>query len=278
MGLIFDENTLAFYESWRRSSQGRTIDRSLENLLGTMLEPRANDRVLDIGCGIGDHLLILNKLGLDISGADASPYMVQKAKDRLGHRCTVKLGTTDDLPFDDNEVDYATLINTLEFLDNPLMALREAGRVANKKVFIGVWNSLSWNGLLKKIHGFFGDPLFSQARLYNLWQLKSLLRLAYGPAPISWQCIKMLPAFGEEASPRKSGMLGWKHSPFGFFLGLSATLVYRVKTDNLPLKMRLKTARQSPVALRPLRRTHISNGQATNEKKPMFMKHWQKTG
>lgn len=255
MGLIFDENTLAFYESWRRSSQGRAIDRSLEHLLYTMLDPRANERVLDIGCGTGDHLLMLNRLGLDISGADASPYMVQKAQNRLGHRCTVKIGTTDDLPFDDNELDYATLINTLEFLDNPLIALREAGRVANKKVFIGVWNSLSWNGLLKKIHGFFGDPLFSQAKLYNLWQLKSLLRLAYGPAPITWQCIKIQPSITAQKSSHKSGILTGRHSPFGFFLGLSATLVYRVKTDNLPLKVRLKTAGQPPVALRPLRST-----------------------
>ncbi|MDZ7697965.1 MAG: class I SAM-dependent methyltransferase [Deltaproteobacteria bacterium] len=255
MGLIFDENTLSFYDSWRRSSQNRAIERSLEHMLKSMLAPRSGERVLDIGCGTGNHLLILNKMGLDISGTDASPFMVQKARERLGHRCTVKLGTTDDLPFDDNEFDYATLINTLEFLDNPLLALREAGRVTNKKVFIGVWNSLSWNGLLKKIHGFFGDPLFSQARLYNLWQVKSLLRLAYGPAPISWQCVQIRPSFSEETPPPENGMMNRNHSPLGFFLGLSATLVYRVKTDNLPLKVRLKTAGRSPVVLRPLRRT-----------------------
>jgi len=260
MGLIFDENTLSFYESWRRSYQNRVIERSLENMLTLMLAPRPGERVLDIGCGTGNHLLILNKIGLDITGTDASPFMVQKARERLGHRCRVKTGNTADLPFDDNEFDYATLINTLEFLDNPLLALREAGRVANKKVFIGVLNSLSWNGLLKKIHGFFGDPLFSQTRLYNLWQLKSLLRLAYGPAPISWQCIKVLPSFTEDAYQSKSGIPGRKHSPFGFFLGLSATLIYRVKTDNLPLKIRLKTAGRSPVVLRPLRRTRQSNG------------------
>jgi len=242
MGLIFDENSAGFYESWCRSSQSRAIERSMEQLVLSLIDPGPGERVLDIGCGTGNHLIMFNKLGLNVSGVDASPHMVREAKSRLGHRATIKVGMAEDLPFDDNEFDLAVLVNTLEFLDKPLLALREAGRVANRKVFIGVFNSLSWNGILKRIQGYFGDPLFGQATFYNLWQIKSLLRLAYGNVPISWQCIEIIPSFVEESIPLGKEFFGRKHSPFGFFLGLAATMVYRVKTSNLPLKVKLKAA------------------------------------
>ena len=255
MGLIFDQNTLGFYDSWRRSHQSRTIDKSTEPLLMSLLDPQPGERVLDIGCGTGNHLIMFSKMGLDVSGVDASPQMLAKARARLGNKSNFKLGTAEDLPFHDNEFDLAVLINTLEFLDNPLSALREAGRVAKKKIFIGVLNSFSWNGFLKTIQGYFGDPLFGQARLYNLWQLKSLLKLAYGTIPISWQCVRIVPSFMEDTFSAKSDAKSFKHSPFGFFLGLSATLVYHFKTDNLPLKVRLKTAGHSLMRIETLQET-----------------------
>jgi ubiquinone/menaquinone biosynthesis C-methylase UbiE len=266
MKLIFDKNSAGFYESWRRSSQSRAIERSMEQLVLSLLDPEPGERVLDIGCGTGNHLLMFNKLGLNVSGVDASSYMVEEAKSRLGHRSAVKVGIAEDLPFDDNEFDVAVFINTLEFLDNPLLALREAGRVAGRKVFIGVLNSLSWNGILKRIQGYFGDPLFGQATFYNLWQIKSLFRLAYGNVPISWECIKIIPSFIEEMIPFGRGFSGRKHSPFGFFLGLAATLVYRIKTDNLPLKVRFKTAGQSLISARTLEELNRSKGVQRDER------------
>ncbi|MCF8143790.1 MAG: class I SAM-dependent methyltransferase [Deltaproteobacteria bacterium] len=252
MKLIFDRNSARFYEAWRRSSQNRTIERSMESLVLSVLDPVPGERLLDIGCGNGTHLLMFNKLGLDVTGVDASVDMVEEARSRLGHRSVIKMGMAEDLPFDDNEFDLAVLIHTLEFLDNPLPALREAGRVARRKVFIGVLNSLSCNGILKKFQGYFGDPLFGQATFYNLWQIKSLLQLAYGDVPISWESIRIVPSFVEEMVPFGKEIAAGRHSPFGFFLGLAATMVYRVHTDNLPLKVRLKTARQSLFPARSL--------------------------
>jgi len=252
MSLIFDRNSARFYESWRQSSQSRAIERSLGPLVQSVLDPLPGERLLDIGCGDGTHLLMFNRLGLDVTGVDASVDMVEVTRSRLGPRSAVRVGMAEELPFDDNEFDLAALIHTLEFLDTPLLALREAGRVARRKVFIGVFNSLSCTGILKRIQGFFGDPLFGQAAFYNLWQIKSLLQLAYGNIPISWECIRVIPSFLQEMVPYGREVLGHRHSPFGFFLGLSATLVYRVQTDQMPLKLRLKTAGQSLFLARPL--------------------------
>jgi SAM-dependent methyltransferase len=224
----------------------------MTSVIQSVLDPIPGERLLDIGCGDGSHLLMFNKLGLNVTGVDASVDMVEETRSRLGARSAVKVGMAEDLPFDDNEFDLAVLIHTLEFLDNPLAALREAGRVARRKVFIGVLNSISWNGVLKRFQGYFGDPLFGQATLYNLWQIKSLLRLAYGDVPVLWESIRIIPSFVKEMIPFGKEIMGGRHSPFGFFLGISATMVYRVHTDNLPLKVRLKTAGQSLFPSRPL--------------------------
>jgi len=261
MGFVFDRNMARIYDAWSRSSQGRAIDRSIEQLILSLLDPGLGERVLDIGCGSGNHLLILNKMGLDVSGVDASPEMIELAKERLGHRCTLKTGVAEDLPFEDNEFDFAVLINTVEFLDNPVEALREAGRVANKKVFVGVINSLSWNGLLRRIEGYLGNPLFGGAKFYNLWQLKSLLKAAYGPVPISWGCIKLRPSFVEEMRPFGRPLWDWKESPFGFFLGVSATMAYRIKADKIPLKIRLKEATQPLMTVKTFSQMAAHQGQ-----------------
>lgn len=260
MGLIFDKNVAGLYKSWYHSPQGRKIDGSIEQLIVSLLDPTAGERVLDIGCGTGNHLLYFSRMGLDVSGVDASSYMIDKAKKRLGHRCTLKIGRAENLPFDDNEFDLAVFINTIEFLDDPLQALREAGRVAKRKVFVGVLNSLSLSGLMKSIQGYFGDPLFSRTRCYNLWQVKSLLRMAYGNAPVSWGCIDIWPSFIEETGTFGMHFRDIGHLPFGSFLGISATMIYKIMTDNLPLKDRLKKASQSLVGARTLEDLNRNRG------------------
>ena len=260
MGLIFDEHIAGIYESWYHSPHGRAIDRSIERLVVSLLDPRPGERVLDVGCGAGNHLITFNRLGLDISGLDASPHMIAKARERLGRRCTLKVGMAQDLPFEDNEFDIVVMINTLEFLDDPLQALREAGRVAYKKVFIGVINSLSWHGLVKRIQGYFGDPLFGQCRFYNVWQLKFLLRAAVGRTPVSWACTRIRPSFMEDMRPFGREAWEWNRSPFGSFLGISASMTYRVRADGLPLKIRLKKPGQTLVGANTLSRLNRAEG------------------
>jgi SAM-dependent methyltransferase len=151
----------------------------------------------------------------------------------------------EDLPFDDNEFDLAVLINTLEFLDDPLQALREAGRVANRKVFIGVMNSLSLGYLSAKLQGIFRESFFSHIRFYNLWELKSYVQMAYGHVPVVWGCSQFFPYFEGITGGLKSNLWNPKFCPFGSFLGLTATILYWVRTDKIPLKLRVKGARES---------------------------------
>jgi ubiquinone/menaquinone biosynthesis C-methylase UbiE len=267
MGLVFDKKIADSYDSWRHSTEGRAQDRSVEEILIALLDPKPGERILDIGCGFGNHLLILNRLGLDVSGIDASPYMIGRARERLGEKCTLKTATAEDLPFDDNEFDLAILINTLEFLDDPLEALREAGRVTSRKVFVGVLNSLSWHGLVKRIHGYFGDPVFRRARLYHLWEVKFLLQEAYGNVPIAWQCNRIRSSLGEKLESINKNLRSPSYGPFGSFLGVSAPLLYRLKTDSVPLKINLRRASEPLIGGKTFEDFHLSkkdDGSHTN--------------
>ena len=273
MGHIFDITSAKLFQSWYKSSHGEAMDAVINGSILALLNPQRGERVLDIGCGEGNHLLYLGSLGLDINGIDASPYMISRARERLGDRCTLKTGMAEDLPFDDNEFDLAVFINTLEFLDDPLQALREAGRVAKRKVFIAAMNSLSWNYLRRKSAGLFYKSIFKHVRFYNIWELKTYVQNAYGDVPIAWRC-----------APGRSSVLGrmdkllierWniQHCPVGSFLGLSATILYRQMTEQHPLKVSLKKAGQTIARgvtmknVNPVKRNHGDEGSLSVRKK-----------
>ena len=269
MGLIFDIHSAKRYESWYQSPQGKAMDKSVEASIIALLNPKPGERVLDIGCGGGNNLLFFSKLGLGINGVDASPYMIGKAKERLGHRCTLRSGKAEDLPFDDNEFDIAVLINTLEFLNDPLKALREAGRVARNKVFIGVMNSLSWFCLCSKLQSLFQGSLFSHVRFYNLWELKSYVLTAYGHVPVDWNCAQIWPSFIGKIGGFLPDRWSLKHCPVGSFLGMAATIRYNVKTDNLPLKTRMKKARHSIAS--ELTMGNLNHAEGTQDERSLFV-------
>jgi ubiquinone/menaquinone biosynthesis C-methylase UbiE len=247
MGLIFDIHSARRYEAWCNSPKGRELDRFIRENTPLLLDPQPGERVLDIGCGSGNHLLFLNELGLDIHGMDASPYMLSKARERLGNCCTLKIGMAEDLPYDDNEFDLSVLINTLEFLDDPIQALKEACRVTKRKIFIGVMNSLSWYRLVNRVEGSFRDSFMDHIRCYNLWELKSYVRMVFGQVPVDWRSIQILPSIFCKITGLLSASSGQHHCPFGPYLGLSLAIAYTVRTDNLPLKVRVPKTGQ-PIA------------------------------
>lgn len=213
------------------------MDRWMEHCLPALLEPLPRERVLDIGCGEGNHLLFLHTLGLNLTGVDASPHMIQRARERLGHRCALRKGRAEDLPFEDNTFDLCVLIHTLEFLDDPLPALQEAARVARRAVFVGGMNAASWQNAVRVVGTPFRSSVLSWDRSYTPWGLKARMRAALGPAPITWRCSPCLPKGVETLCRRVFGVSCRRILPFGAFLAMSATIVYRVQTDNMPLKV-----------------------------------------
>ncbi len=245
MGHVFDQNLARLYEAWQKSSEGILLDRLSSELILRLLRPQKGERILDIGCGTGNHLLLFYRSGFDVTGLDASPYMLDIARSRLGDKASLKIGRAKDLPFEDNEFDLATLIITLEFLDDPLEALREAGRVARNKVFVGVLNSLSFGCMCKRFYTLFHDSIFREARLFTLWGLKSCVRKALGNVPVEWGSAQMMPYFLRNYTERVEMSSLVQSYPFGTFLGLVSEMTYTLKTENLRVTERLKKGVES---------------------------------
>lgn len=247
MGNIFDIRSARLYEKWYNSGRGAVMENFVEKLLPEMLAPCANERLLVIGVGSGNHLLLLHRLGFNVSGIEASPCMLDMAKARLGNRCELKKGRAEDIPYDDNEFEYAIFVNTLEFVDDPLEALREAGRVTRKKVLIVVINPLSFYRVCEAVKGKISGEFLPHVRPCSIWRLKNLVKRAYGPVSVSWHSANMPKFIKGEHPDLNSYSSVMKQSPFGYFLGLSARIDYSVRTDNLPVKAKIKRAEHSVV-------------------------------
>lgn len=245
MGHVFNLKLAKLYEAWQKSPEGILFDRLSSELIVRLLRPKKEERVLDIGCGTGNHLLLFYRLGLDVTGLDASPYMLDIAKSRLGNKATLKIGRAEDLPFEDNEFDLTTLIITLEFLDDPLPALEEAGRVTKNKVFIGILNGLSLGCVCNKIYALFSNSIFKEAHLFTLWGLKGYMKKALGNVPMEWGSVQIMPFFFEKYTKRIERPSLVQSYPFGTFLGLSSKMTYTLKTENLEVTEKLKKGAES---------------------------------
>ncbi|UCE34995.1 MAG: class I SAM-dependent methyltransferase [Deltaproteobacteria bacterium] len=247
MGCVFDQKLAMLYGAWEKSPEGLLVDRLSTELIIHLLRPQRGERILDVGCGSGNHLLLFHRLGLDVTGLDASPYMLDIARSRLGNKVTLKMGRAEDLPFEDNEFDAASLIITLEFLDDPLAALKEVGRVTKHRVFVGVLNGLSPGCFGRKCFAVFRDSIFGQMQLLTLWSLRGCVKKACGNVPMEWASVSVGPSSLRRYGGRPERAPVMQSSPFGTFLGLTFELAYTLRTENLPVKQRLKRGAESPV-------------------------------
>ncbi|MEW5910157.1 MAG: class I SAM-dependent methyltransferase, partial [Thermodesulfobacteriota bacterium] len=140
MGYVFEFIDAVNYERRLSISKNRFALDLECRILNTLLNPARRETLLDIGCGTGSVLLFLLNQGLQVTGIDPSPYMLDIAKKTVGNRADLHRGFAEDLPFEDNSFNYTSLFTTLEFVNDPQKALEEAFRVSKDKVFIGALN------------------------------------------------------------------------------------------------------------------------------------------
>jgi len=102
----------------------------------------ADRRVLDIGCGAGAFLRLVEERGGEPHGIDASDALIAFAQARLPN-ADLRVGEMESLPWEDRTFDLVTGFNSFFFANDMVAALREAGRVAKPgaPVVIQVWGS-----------------------------------------------------------------------------------------------------------------------------------------
>lgn len=237
MGYVFDAESARQYDYWYRSRRNRFVADLEDGLMFRLLEPVRGERLLDIGCGTGRHLQMFLEKGLDVTGLDASGHMLDLAGKRLAHRATLHQGSAEDLPFDDNTFNVATLITTLEFVEDPYRALEEACRVAKDRVFVGVLNRYAIKAVERRIKGIFGHSIYNRARFFSVWEITRAVREILGKTPIKRGTVHQFPAFLKRYTHRFERSVWVQKSPFGTFIGLAVTLVPRYRTQNVPINV-----------------------------------------
>lgn len=256
MGYVFDFHDARKYAHWTTQQRNQWAADLERDLMVNLLKPSEGESVLNIGCGTGYSTLPLLQLGLNVTGIDPSPYMLDIAHATLGPSVDLYRGFAEDLPFDDNSFNHAFFFISLEFVDDPVKAVEEACRVAKDKVFIGFINRYALKGIQLRLQGLFNISIYNQARFFSIWKLKRIARKVAGPIPIAWRTVCQWPnASGRVIrSIERSDIV--QHCPFGTFGGMVMTLVPRFRTR--PLALRYEAAKKralvaGSVPVHPLR-------------------------
>ena len=224
---FFEDSLAQRYEQWYEVGQGRRADLLEKELLGQLLDgfdtlrtqPKGFSGVqslLEIGCGTGHFTRYFATLLPSIVGLDISPAMLKEARRRDADKgIPYFMGDALRLPFSDASFDVVAFITTLEFLNNPQQALKEAGRIARRGLLLGVLNAHSLQGIARRLEGLKKTTIYNHAHFYSVWELSRLVKksLSYRKNKLFWRTT----LFPKLAPIKESAF------PFGGFIGMRVT-------------------------------------------------------
>jgi len=204
------------YEQWYTSQEGERVDKSERKLLEWLLHRIPNARsILDVGCGTGHFTALFADQGLFAIGLDRAPAMIAALR-RLHPTLPALLGDAHELPFQEGAVDVTAFVATVEFLDQPEVALKEAIRVSRKGLILIVLNKWSGGGFSRRWGKQARGRKLGKAHDYSLLQLAKLVRAAASNRMQRLSWMSALYPFGP------AELLA--HVPLGDVIGLAVTL------------------------------------------------------
>jgi ubiquinone/menaquinone biosynthesis C-methylase UbiE len=220
--MVFDEKVAKNYDKWYQTDFGKYTGSLEENLMISLIGKVRGRRILDVGCGTGNHLKVFQNLGAEAFGLDCSFAMLQKAKEKDNLKLIFAKG--ERIPAADDTFDMTTAVTTLEFCGQPERVLREMGRVSKERIFIGVLNSWSPLALGRRIKGWFKPSIYSQARFFSIWGLKKLLKRTVAFRSFRWSGVCLLPYAKSGFFKGLDSKFNFRRNPFCAFLGVLIVL------------------------------------------------------
>lgn len=205
------------YESWYEGSQGQRAERAERRLLTWLLEPfPAACRIVEIGSGTGRFTEWLTERGFSVIALDSSRAMVEEMRG-LGRNEPAIIADAHRVPIRGRGVDLSVFVTTLEFLEDPEVALRQAVRVASQGIVVLALHRWSMGGLSRRWGPRAHSMLRARARDYSVLELVRQVKSASGPRlrELRW------------SSSLFPGPLHWlrSHIALGDVVGVAATLV-----------------------------------------------------
>lgn len=141
----------------------------------------AGQRVLDLGCGVGNDLSRFAKGGAQVVGVDLAPHSIELAKrnfEQRGLTGEFHVMNGEKMEFDDNSFDVVYCHTVLHFTPNPPAMVREIHRVLKPSglAIIMTVNKRSWLNVLHRVMKIQIDHLDSPIfHRYTINEFRTLL-------------------------------------------------------------------------------------------------------
>ncbi|HAA05719.1 MAG TPA: class I SAM-dependent methyltransferase [Syntrophobacteraceae bacterium] len=269
MGYVFSWQDAQAYEDWMRGRLGRLAVSVEQETIQRVWRPRPNQRLLEVGCGSGLFSEWFAERGLQVTALDPSVPMLNLARLRLPARVSLERGYAEDLPFADNSFDVVAMITTLEFVDDPAQALREACRVAREQVLLGVLNKYSLIAWQRRIQQLWNPGIYRHARFFGVIELQRLVRETLnGSVPTHWRTCLTFPLWALRTLITLERSPHFQWHPLGHFIAMVVDLRYILRTIQQPLfrqiPTRVGTSQPHPTCWRIPRREHQDHRPCAN--------------
>jgi ubiquinone/menaquinone biosynthesis C-methylase UbiE len=233
--MVLDQIKAKLSDQRLETSLGRYIFSRQKELILDLVVPHAGERVLDMGCGTGNHLQFFKEKWCSVTGIDPSSKMLEIAKSKLGNSAELILSQAEDIPFSDDEFDIVTLINVLEIANNPQKVIAEAIRVCRGRVFIGFLNNYSFAGTKQRLKELFGFPLSQKLRFFSLNEIKNMVGSLIGDVAVKWGSVIYFPGIVYGFFEELEELFPLEKNPLGAFAGLTFPVKYTYRTVQSPI-------------------------------------------
>lgn len=240
MGHVFTKQDATQYEKWLADEKNRAILNLETRLMTSMLRPVCGESLLDVGCGTGESIKPYLGRGINLTGLDPSPAMLEIARENLGHRVDFHRGYAEDLPFSDNAFNHVSLFLSLEFSNDPEEAVAEACRVAKDSVFIGILNKHSAYVSRLRLRRFIRPTVYDNARFFGIGEVRAMVFNRIGRVPFSWKTALQFPGSPSGLCYQIEVSDYLQKNPFGAFAGIKAIPVPRFQAMPITLKSRIE--------------------------------------
>lgn len=139
------------YTLSQTSGVGKLVFNTVSGYRAAVIKLHLNPtKVLDVGCGTGNLVKYLRRLGVDAYGIDVSEKAIELADSEV--KPFLRVGDITKLPFEDESFDVVTTFDVLEHINVKKLqkAVKECNRVAKKNIIHKIYTTR--NGFITKYH------------------------------------------------------------------------------------------------------------------------------
>ena len=127
------EPTPEEYDRWYQTPRGRWIGQLEYGLVRSLLKPRPDESLLDVGCGTGYFTrCFARNQAAAVVGVDPDPAVIEYARLHAANRERYIVAPGEALPFPSRAFDLSVSITAMCFVQDQVTFLREMARVTQR--------------------------------------------------------------------------------------------------------------------------------------------------